>query len=116
MSVKKISWEYMNGVPALKNLMDMLEVAIEAASLTIGKRSAGWGWMGYYINGGNFFCGIYYEDPLVLKFDVYKENKTIKAYELRFEDIYFFSLNEDKQLAEIIKFLTSCNKEAKTFI
>ncbi|MHA1401979.1 MAG: PD-(D/E)XK nuclease family protein [Candidatus Heimdallarchaeaceae archaeon] len=49
MSVKKVTWEYMNGVPALKNLMNMIEVAIESTSLKIASKSAGWDWMGYYI-------------------------------------------------------------------
>jgi len=40
MSIQKVGWEYINGVPALTNLINMIEVAIQGAPLPIyGKLS-----------------------------------------------------------------------------
>ncbi len=116
MSVEKVTWEYMNGVPALKILMNMIAVAIESTSLKIASKSAGWDWMGYYIENKNYFCCIYYDSPLTLKFEVYKDKKTIKVFALDFEKVCFFSLDKDRQLAEIVNFINNCYNESKSLI
>ena len=35
MSIQKVGWEYINGVPALINMLNMIEVAIESAGIPL---------------------------------------------------------------------------------
>ena len=49
MSVQKVTWEYVNGVPAFNNLMNMIEAAIQGARLSIYGKSAGWEFKGYWL-------------------------------------------------------------------
>lgn len=41
MSIQKVGWEYINGVPAFNNLINMIEVAIQGARIPIYGKSAG---------------------------------------------------------------------------
>lgn len=113
MSIQKIPWEYINGTPAFKNFINMLEVAIQAASLKVYKKSAGWDWMGFYIESKKKFCGISYDNPLLLKFEVYEEKKTGSSATLNLESVHFFSLDKDEQLNQLTQFIKKCNKEQK---
>ena len=113
MSIQKIPWEYINGTPAFKNFINMLEVSIQAASLKVYKKSAGWDWMGFYIENKKKFCGIYYDKPLLLKFEVYAEKKTVSTATLNLESIHFFSLDKDEQLNQLTQFIKKCYKEQK---
>jgi len=33
MTLQKVTWEYINGIPAMLNLINMIEVAIQGASI-----------------------------------------------------------------------------------
>lgn len=112
MSIQKVTWEYINGVPAFKNLMNMVEVAIESASLS-KKKSPGWEWMGFYIQNKEFFCGILYEKHLSLIFQVLEDDRVVFTYSLDLESIHFFSLDKDKQLEEITTFLKRSYEDAQ---
>jgi len=123
MSMQKVGWEYIKGVPALGNLMNMIEVAIKNASLSIHQRSAGWEWKGIYLDKGNYFCGVYYTDPLSLVFELQLEAKPSEEilaasgyrydrtagrkpyFALDLEATHFFALNKDEQLETIATFL-----------
>lgn len=113
MSIQKISWEYINGTQAFKNFINMLEVAIQSASLRIYKKSAGWDWMGFYVENKKEFFGVYYDSPLLLKFEVYDGKKTTSTSILNLEAIHFFSLDKDEQLNQLTQFIKKCNKEQK---
>ena len=124
MSMQKVGWEYIRGVPALGNLMNMIEVAIKSTSLSIYAKSAGWEWKGFYLNDKDYFCGVYYSDPLSLVFELqleiepdeeilatsgYRYGKTPwgQLYlSLDLEAAHFFALNKDEQLETIATFLT----------
>ncbi len=130
MSVQKVNWEYINGVPALTNLINMIEVAIKAVDLKDIKKSPAWGWRGFYIQNMEFFCGIYYDEPLFLVFEI--EDKTLfdknavstPSYPVREKDkciqflldlepTHFFSLDKDKQLEEITIFIKKSFADAQ---
>ena len=49
MSLQKVEWEYINGVSALNNLINMIEIAIQGASLPIYGKSPGWDFKGFYV-------------------------------------------------------------------
>jgi hypothetical protein len=113
MTVQKISWEYINGFSAFKNLVNMLTVAAEATSLKLLK-SAGWGHTGVYIENSKVFCGIYHDKPLSIIIEAYgKKNKVIYSASLSLEDVYFFSLSKDEQLDKITEFIKEKYKKAK---
>jgi hypothetical protein len=130
MSIQKVGWEYINGVPAFINLINMIEVAIQGASLAIYKKSPGWDFRGFYIESPEFWCGIYHDDPLVLVFEItdkkqfntklvdtpsypVREDKATIRFRLQLEDKYFFSLGKDKQLEEITNFVKKAYSDAR---
>ena len=130
MSIQKVGWEYINGVPALINLMNMIQVAMESLSLPIYQKTAGWDWKGFYILDGDHFCGIYYERPLTVVFEIqhkgkydsevlaeprYPAEETQRAilFLLDLESTHFFSLNKDEQLELITTFLRASLDDAQ---
>lgn len=130
MAMQKVSWEYIKGVPAFNNLIDMLGVAIKGASLRVHQRSAGWGRKGFYVEGTEFLCSVSYNNPLVIAFQMVDKTKFNKelvkspTYEVRegkqhvwfrlpLEKVHFFSLDKDKQLEEITKFVRMAYAEAQ---
>ena len=131
MSIQKVGWEYINGVPALLNLLNMIEVAIESAGIPLYRdypRAAALNWRGFYLNSNEICCGIYYSDPMNIvlqlvdkkKFDVHKvpkptfdveEDKKSIWFSLNLEECHFFSLNKDEQLKVIMKFVKASYEE-----
>lgn len=130
MSIQKVGWEYINGVPAFNNLINLIEVAIQGASLRIHQRSAGSEWKGFYVESNEFLCSIYYDNPLFIIFEIpvkknfnaklldasiypLKEDKYSIRFQMDLEENHFFSLNKDEQLEEITKFVKTAYKEAQ---
>jgi len=131
MSMQKVGWEYINGVPAFNNLINMIEVAIQSTSLRIHQRSAGWDFKGFYVENTELWCGIYYtnspeviilEIPNKKKFNAklvdapsysVREDKDSIWFRFLLEDSPFFSLDKDKQLEEITKFVRTAYAEAQ---
>ena len=130
MSIQKVGWEYINGVPALSNLINMIEVAIQGALLHIYAKSPGWDYKGFYLENKEFWCGIPYDNPLELIFELQdkgnfnaklidapsypvKEGKPLIQFVLKLEDIHFFSLDKDNQLEEITKFVRKAYEDAQ---
>ena len=130
MTIQRIGWEYINGVPAFNNLIDMLEVAIKGASLRVHQRSAGWDRKGFYVEGTEFLCSVSYNNPLVIAFHMVDKTKFNKelvkspTYEVRegrqrmwfrlpLEKVHFFSLDKDEQLGELMKFVRTAYAEAQ---
>ena len=130
MSIQKVGWEYINGLPALNSLIDMIEVAIQAASLKVHQKRAAWDSKAFWLEKKEFWCGVYYDDSQEVIFEianknkfnlslvdntrypVEKEKKTI-SFVLKLDDIYFFSLDKDKQLEEISKFIKKSYDDAQ---
>jgi hypothetical protein len=105
MSLKKVTWEYIQGVPALIDLRNMLEVAKnEVMPKAPIKRTQGWSWVGLYLDG-NFFFGIRYGQPLVVVFENNFGTKTTSKIDLDLEKKHFFSLTADEQVSLLIEFL-----------
>ncbi len=130
MSLQKVEREYIKGVPALNNLVTMLEVAIQGASVPIYSKSAGWDYKGFWLDNKKYISVIYYDNHLLITFEIadkLKYNKDLlkkPSYELRegrdrlwfrlpLEDKHFFSLDKDKQLEEITNFIRQCYTEAE---
>jgi hypothetical protein len=130
MSLQRVEWEYIKGVPAFNNLINMIEVAIKGAQLIIFQRSAAWDKKGVYVESTEFWCGTSYDNPLIMTFEMTKKTRYNKdllkepSYELKegryrlwfrlpLEDKHFFSLDKDKQLEEITTFVKMSYSEAQ---
>ena len=133
MSIQKVGWEYINGVPALTNLINMIEVAIQGAGVPFYPaypRAVALDSRGFYMETNELWCGVYYSDHLVVVYQITnKKNFNAKLVEipsypiredrwaiwfrLPLEDKHFFSLDKDKQLEEITKFVKECHAQAQ---
>jgi hypothetical protein len=130
MSLQKVGWEYINGVPALNNLLSMLEVGLQGASISIYGKSAGWDFKGFWLEKKEYASVIHYGNHLIITFEIADKTKYDKnlvqhpSYELTegkerlwfrlpLEKYHFFSLDKDEQLELITKFLKIVYKEAQ---
>ena len=133
MSIQKVGWEYINGVPALTNLINMIEAAIQGAEVPFYPaypRAVALDSRGFYMETNELWCGVYYSDHLVVVYQITnKKNFNAKLVEtpsypiredrwaiwfrLPLEDKHFFSLDKDKQLEEITKFVKECHAQAQ---
>jgi hypothetical protein len=101
-SVDKVTWEYMQGVPGMLRLTEMLHMAIaEACPKMHIKRTAGWSWRGFYLSG-SLFCGIRYVKPLLVVCEDNNGNELV-TYKRDFdlEKEHFFSLSAGEQLERL---------------
>ncbi len=133
MSIEKVAWEYINGVPAFNNLINMIEAAIKGVGIPFHKnypRAAAWDSKGFWLENKKYYCGVYYNAPLTLIFKtlnkkdldigkVASPSYPIKEafasiwFMLQLEDVHFFSLDKDRQMEEITKFISTAHNEAK---
>ena len=130
MSIQKVGWEYINGLPALNSLIDMIEVAVQGASLNVHQKRAAWDNRGFWVESTEFWCGVYYDDSQEVIFEIpnkknfnsrlvdstsysVEEDKWSISFVLKLDDIHFFSLDKDKQLEEITKFIKKSYDDAQ---
>jgi hypothetical protein len=133
MTLQKVSWEYIKGVPAMISLINMIEVAIEGAGVDLYKtypKSAGWDFKGFNLHNREYWCGIYFNNPLIVTFELLDKNKFDKTkisqptyrlqegkerlwFRLPLEEILFFSLDKDQQLDKLTEFTRTCYNEAE---
>lgn len=129
MSIEKVGWEYVNGVSAMNNLINMIDIAIQALSIKKYWKSARWAHKGFFVEYNKLWCGIHYNNPLVMTFEMRGkgfDSELVKkpSYEvwgkkgfiqfmLRLEGIHFFALDKDKQVEEVTKFVKTSYSEAQ---
>lgn len=133
MSIQKVGWEYIEGVPAFFNLINMIEASIKNVGISFHRnlpRAAAWDWKGFWLENKKYWCGIYYNNPLVVVFKAFDKKsldvKRVKIpsypikeaarsiwFQLPLEDILFFSLDKDKQLEALTKFVKTSYEEAQ---
>lgn len=124
MSIPKVSYEIVNGIESLRNLIVQMESALEGIPI---KKSFGYGWLGYYLYHNNeliCFVGTYYDGNMLL-FQV-ENNEAIKAIEAKykneftwgnknkkfetyfnFEENHYFCLKAEEQLEVLKKWIDS---------
>lgn len=110
MSLERVGWEYINGVPSLIALIDLLEVAIlEAAPEVNLRKTGGSSWLGFRLDN-KYYCGIRYSEPLVVVFENNLGTGTDPTYkrDLELEKEYFFSLNQAEQLECLVAYFQDC--------
>jgi len=133
MSIEKVTSEYINGMPAFNNLINMIEAAIKGVGIPLHKshpRAAVWDSKGFWLENKKYYCGIYYNAPLTLIFKAFNKkdldigkvaSPTYPIREafasiwfmLQLEDMHLFSLDKDRQLEEITKFISTAHSEAR---
>ena len=113
MSMEKVTWEYIQGVPTMINFLNMLGTAIYEANPEIGvKKTIGWSWAGYYLDGG-IFLGFRFDNHMLLSFENDTGNNPTFKRELGLEQAHFFSLSAGKQLECLIDFIDKSLEEYK---
>jgi len=113
MALNKVTWEYIQGVPALVNLGGIIEEAtIIALPGTKTRRSAGWNWRGICTLDNNCFIGIRYDKPLIVVFENNFGTGATYARTLSLEDTHFFALTQGEQFEIITKFIIEARKYA----
>ncbi|MFC2017149.1 PD-(D/E)XK nuclease family protein [Chloroflexota bacterium] len=133
MSIQKVGWEYIKGIPEMLNLIGMMEFCIENAGIKLYQqypRAVALEWRGFYLESNNYLCFIYYAEPLKIylqivnkkgyersrvpksQFPVTEDNKSI-YFHLQLEEHYFFSLDKEKQIEVITDFIKTSLKDAK---
>ena len=112
MSMEKVPQEYVEGVPAILKLTNMMEASIpEAMPKTKHTRTAGWGWRGFAIDGG-YFYGIRLAKPSLVVFDNSYAPKRTYRRNLDLESEGFFALSNSEQFERLVEFLRLASKEA----
>lgn len=108
MSMEKITWEYIKGVPSFHNFANMLGIALaEALPKEKTRRTAGWNWIGYYIGEGtDLWVGFRYKDHMKVVIENNNGNDPTFHEEISLEEAHFFSLNAGEQLECLIKFIS----------
>jgi len=112
MSMKKVTWEYMAGVPSMMNLTEMLETAItEASPGTPCTRTSGWTWRGFRLQNG-LWCGMRYHLRLLLVMENNGGNTPTFKRDLDLEKARFFALTKDEQFELLVGFVRQAYAEA----
>jgi len=105
MTVQQITWEYVNGVPALKNLLTMLNSAIDTAGVKINSKSSGWDFVGFWVRNNKNFVGVEYARPTYVVVQTRLKSKWPVVAELDLTAEHFFYLDKDEQLKVLTKFV-----------
>jgi hypothetical protein len=113
MSLERIGWEYINGVPSLVAMCNLLEVAIlETTPNVKSKKNGGFGWMGFNIDG-TFFCGVRYSNPMTVVFENNNGNSPTYKYDFDLNKVHFFSLDQAEQLECLVNFIKEADAGIK---
>jgi len=108
MSLERVGWEYMNGVPSLIALINMLEVAIlEVAPEVSLRKTGGSSWLGFRLDD-KYYCGIRYAEPLIVVFENNQGIDPTYKRDLELEQEHFFSLNQAEQLECLVAYIQDC--------
>ena len=111
MSMEKVPHEYIEGVPALLKLTEMMEASItEAIPGAKYKRTAGWGYRGFNIN--SYYYGIRSAQPSLVVYESDMGNSPTYKRDLNLQHEDFFSLDKDEQYERLVEFLRQASEEA----
>lgn len=133
MSIQKVGSEYINGIPALNNLMNMIESAVQNVGIPFyapSPRGAGWSFKGFWLKDKDYWCGIHYNNPSIVTFELIdkkkynlklvetpsysiKEGKKRLWFSFRLEESPFFSVDKDKQLEMVTDFVRKSYSNAQ---
>ena len=102
--MEKVTWEYIRGVPAMFNLINMIGTAIsEVFPESSTRKTVGASWAGYYAEG--IFIGMRYPEPVLIVFENNTGTNPTFKRDLYLEKAHFFSLSAGEQLECLIEFI-----------
>jgi hypothetical protein len=106
MILERVTWEYENGVPALCNLIAMLNAAVDAIGLK-GNPSAGQGFIGLKFRNDTRFLGINYDKPMSVVIQHKVRGRWSDMHVLDLADKHFLCLDRDAQQKLLAEFVAS---------
>jgi len=77
MTMDRVSWELKNGTQAVWNLIKMLGEALSGKKNVKFKKTVGWEFVGYWIEGQKAWVGIYWESPSLLQFEIMEDEEKV---------------------------------------
>ena len=111
MNMERITWEYMQGVPAMVNLISMIGTALsEVEPEKSTKKTVGASWAGFYMDG--FFIGFRFNSCVTIVFENNQGTAPTFKRDLNLEKAHFFSLTAGEQLECLIDFLKNSLAES----
>lgn len=112
MSLKFVKQDYVQGIPALLNLTDMLKTAIIEVMPGIKIiNTGGWNWRGFYLPNEYWF-GIRYSKHLVVTFENNRGYDPVTyRCSLDLMEVSFFSMDKDEQFECLVDFLRTSTQE-----
>ena len=132
MTIQKVGWEYINGIPAMLNLVEMISAALDQLETGGRKKSIGEEWSGFYLDNKQYWCGVYYQTPTKLLFQLRGKDKFDKNavaqpsfppledydngyqffLDLEDEKTHFFSRDVAGQMGLVNDFVKKCYEES----
>jgi len=129
MTIEKISWQLLEGAPALLALIDMLKTSLKELNIPIHQQSNKWRFPGFYLHEKRYWVGIHMDDPTKIYFQIRKakpksdflvgkgwtvvRKHLTTPLDLVAEDVHFFSLSKESQQQTLMRFVKSALEEAK---
>jgi hypothetical protein len=111
MSMEKVPQEYIEGVSALLNLTNMMEASItEAIPKADYKKTPGWSWRGFNIEGG-YFYGIRHRQPSLVVYENNLGTRPTYKRDLDLDSVDFFSLSNGEQFECLVGFLRKASND-----
>jgi hypothetical protein len=133
-TVEQISWEYLNGVRALRNLVGMIGRGLELGNIPIHQQSSAADRIGYYIDRKQFWAGVWYEYPQLVCFSFWDARVDLEKFrslgrgklnskgqpyfdlDLSSEATHFFARSAESQLALLKAFLGDAYRDSKGMV
>jgi len=112
MNLKKVTWEYMQGIESLLNLTTMMETAAkEIMPEMTFNRTSGWSWRGFSLDNKTYFFGLRFNRPSLIVFENNQGTNPSAKCELDLEVTHFFALTKDEQFELLVNFLKRAKAE-----
>jgi hypothetical protein len=111
MTTEKVEWQYIDGVPALRHLLAMLNTALaEVFHEHTIVRNAGWNWIGYIL-AEKYWVGVRYENPLQISIETTGAKQYNPHSVLDLEKSHFFAFKAGEQLEKLLEFISEGMKD-----
>jgi len=134
MTIEHVGWQLPDGIAAMRNLIQMLGVALEAVPIPIYSRRSGWDWIGYYLGSDTgLWVGIRHGSPAVVSLAFGSATPDRKAFnalgrgewndgrprfvlDLSSEAVHFFARSKESQLDLLTGFLRQAYADARSCV
>ncbi len=106
MSTQKVASDYAAGMASFNYLFDMLGIAIAQALPNMSIRIAGgYGYRGFNLKNGTYWCGVRYGAPELLVFEDNFGYSPKFKHDLDLRACDFYNLEKDQQLETLVSYV-----------